>query len=201
MKEKTKGLPIVFDNSYQRASQYWFHTGQMTYSQNANGERRNNYNFWPIEDSMLGKPIYLLDKYRLFRFTDSVKTPLGAVGYRYDSSFASFAKVQVICSPTKVILVRKDSFTLEARPALTPQYAAFISRLRDDTRVYLSIYDEYGWLRDIYLPFTVQEFVKINHEFVFTIDLAPGKYFFRFAFKDRDYDATHNSEKVEVQVK
>ena len=34
MKEKTKGLPIVFENSYQRASKYWFYTGQMSYSLN-----------------------------------------------------------------------------------------------------------------------------------------------------------------------
>ncbi|MBC7872377.1 MAG: glycosyltransferase family 39 protein, partial [Ferruginibacter sp.] len=27
MKEKTKGLPVVFSNSYQRASKYWFYSG------------------------------------------------------------------------------------------------------------------------------------------------------------------------------
>lgn len=34
MKERTKGLPIVFSNSYQRASKYWFYSGQPTYSLN-----------------------------------------------------------------------------------------------------------------------------------------------------------------------
>src|SRR5262249_24601860 len=46
MKEKTIGLPIVFENSYQRASKYWFYTGQMSYSLNFYRERRNNYTFW-----------------------------------------------------------------------------------------------------------------------------------------------------------
>ncbi|MEI9909614.1 MAG: hypothetical protein WDO71_08025 [Bacteroidota bacterium] len=68
MKEKTKGLPVVFSNSYQRASKYWFYSGQTTYSQNWYRERRNNYNFWPIEDSLLGKPVYFLDKHLLYRF-------------------------------------------------------------------------------------------------------------------------------------
>src|SRR6185503_8253198 len=90
MREKTKGLPIVFSNSYQRASKYWFYSGQMTLSQNLYKERRNNYNFWPIEKEMIGKPVYFLDIYDLSRFSDSLKTPIGYVGYRYDPSFVSF---------------------------------------------------------------------------------------------------------------
>jgi hypothetical protein len=56
MKEKLEGLPVVFNSSYQRASKFWFYSGQMTYSLNLYKERENNYNFWPVEDSLLGKP-------------------------------------------------------------------------------------------------------------------------------------------------
>ncbi len=80
MKKITKGMPVVFSNSYQRASKYWFYTGQLTYSQNAYLGRINNYNFWPIEDSLLGKPVYFMDVYDMANYTDSVKTPTGWVG-------------------------------------------------------------------------------------------------------------------------
>ncbi|HEV7780544.1 MAG TPA: glycosyltransferase family 39 protein, partial [Chitinophagaceae bacterium] len=95
MKERTKGLPIVFSNSYQRASKYWFYTGQMTYSQNLYTGRKNNYNFWPIEDSMLGKPVYFLDIYGVSGYIDSLQTPIGMIRYRYDSSFVSFGTTQI----------------------------------------------------------------------------------------------------------
>jgi hypothetical protein len=96
MREKTKGLPIVFSNSYQRASKYWFYSGQMTLSQNLYKERRNNYNFWPIENELFGNPVYFLDIYDLQRFPDSLKTPLGYIGYRYDPNFISFQEVHII---------------------------------------------------------------------------------------------------------
>ena len=99
MREKTKGLPVVFSNSYQRASKYWFYSGQPTYSLNLYKERKNNYNFWPLEDSLLGKPVYYLDKYDLWRFKDSLQTSIGWVGYKYDSSFASFALSEMSSEP------------------------------------------------------------------------------------------------------
>jgi 4-amino-4-deoxy-L-arabinose transferase-like glycosyltransferase len=40
MKQRTGGLDVVFENNYQRASKYWFYTGQMTYSMNKFISRR-----------------------------------------------------------------------------------------------------------------------------------------------------------------
>ena len=108
MRERTKGLPVVFSSSYQRASKYWFYSGQMTYSQNHYTDGRNNYNFWPVEDSLLGKPVYFLDKFRLTRFPDSLKTPIGWVGYMYDSSLASFAPKYVLVPTLKRSARKKD---------------------------------------------------------------------------------------------
>ena len=127
MKEKTKGLPIVFSNSYQRASKYWFYSGQMTYSQNLYKERRNNYNFWPIEDSLLGKPVYFLDNYGLWRFNDSLETPVVWVGYKFDSSFSSFAKVQIIPTSKKLHLTYIGMATqFDAVATMSPMYRSYI---------------------------------------------------------------------------
>ncbi|MGN6419759.1 MAG: ArnT family glycosyltransferase, partial [Pseudobacter sp.] len=57
VEEKAAGLPVVFINSYQRASKYWFYAQRPTYSLNGVDYRRNNYNFWPVEDSMMGKKV------------------------------------------------------------------------------------------------------------------------------------------------
>ncbi|MEK7225561.1 MAG: glycosyltransferase family 39 protein [Bacteroidota bacterium] len=119
MKEKTKGLPIVFSNSYQRASKYWFYSGQITLSQNLYKERRNNYNFWPIEQEMLGKPVYFLDIYNLKRFPDSIKTPIGYVGYRYDSSFNSFQTIRIETTKSSFKIKSGDSLSLNCTARLT----------------------------------------------------------------------------------
>ena len=109
MKEKTKALPIVFENSYQRASKYWFYTGQMSYSLNYYRERRNNYNFWPIEDSLLGKPVYILDIHNPDSFQTRIPVAVGDLNYKYDPAFASFAKVKLIPSE-KIITDQREFF-------------------------------------------------------------------------------------------
>src|SRR5690606_18604473 len=113
IKKRTEGLPIVFSSSYQRASKYWFYTGQVSFSQNMYRMRKNNYNFWPIEDSLLGKPVYFMDIYGMSRFTDSLKTPIGWVGYRLDSSFASFSKVKIDLAPSGLKLKEGESIRVE----------------------------------------------------------------------------------------
>lgn len=61
--EKEAGdLPVIFTNSYQRASKYWFYAERPTYSLNGVDYRRNNYNFWPVEDSMMGKKVMIISR-------------------------------------------------------------------------------------------------------------------------------------------
>ncbi len=62
IKEKAGGLPVVFLNSYQRPSKYWFYTGDTSFGLNTTRYRRNNYNFWPIEKEWQGKTAYTVDR-------------------------------------------------------------------------------------------------------------------------------------------
>ena len=202
MKERTKGLPVVFSNSYQRASKYWFYSGQMTYSQNLYKERRNNYNFWPIEDSMLGKPVYLLDKYDLWRLEDSITTPIGVIGYRYDPVFISFAKVRVETGKNKYSIKQNDSLALRVRFIIPPLYAGFIKThpvLKDSTVI--GLFTKSGWIKDIPVPVRLSA-INAQEEIGLLIKpgLAKGKYFFRFAIHSGYYYPTHNSDKIELVV-
>lgn len=202
MKKRTQGLPIVFSNSYQRASKYWFYSGQTTYSQNWYKERRNNYNFWPIEDSMLGKPNYFLDKYDLFRFPDSLETPIGWIGYRYDSSLASFARIEVEVTPKEIMAKAGEPITLNCRFSIPPHYVKYIEEqenLRDSTRI--GIFTKYGWVKDIPTTFSLKALImdpvtriQINPE------LKPGDYYLRFSISEGNTNATHNSNKINLKI-
>ena len=57
---KANGLPVVFTDSYQRPSKYWFYSGEPALGLNTPDYRRNNYNFWPVEDSYIGKPAFVV---------------------------------------------------------------------------------------------------------------------------------------------
>jgi hypothetical protein len=58
IKQRAGDRPVVFMDSYQKASKYWFYSGTISFSLNSYLYRRNNFNFWPIESSLQGKPVY-----------------------------------------------------------------------------------------------------------------------------------------------
>jgi len=202
MREKTKGLPVVFSNSYQRASKYWFYSGQTTYSLNLYKERRNNYNFWPVEDSLLGRPVYFLDIWDLWRFPDSMKTPIGFVGYKYDSTFISFSKISISTSVRKIQIKENEEINLACTFTAPEYYKRFIngSASASDT-IRIGIYKAGKWQRDIYTGISLKEAIKQrNLSIKINPVLTPGKYFLRFAINHQSYPPTHNSEKIELVV-
>lgn len=202
MKEKTKGLPVVFSNSYQRASKYWFYSGQPTYSLNHYHERRNNYNFWPLEDSLLGKPVYFLDIYDLWRFSDSLKTPLGWVGYRYDSAFAGFAKVQFMVKPAEQTIKEGKEFTLRCRMTIPESYKKYLTANGSATdTIRIGIFQKGKWQRDL---FTLLDLAALAREPETELTIQPGlsagNYDLRLAINHGAYFPTHNSEKLKLKV-
>ena len=203
MNKRTEGLPIVFSNSYQRASKYWFYSGQMTYSLNQYKERRNNYNFWPIEDSLLGKPVYFLDKHGLWRFNDSLQTPIGWVGYKYDSAFYSYAKVQI--NPEKKryeVNGKEGAMTIRFETAMPEKYKNLIlkNQLKEVT-ILIGLFSDKGWIKDVSTTFTILQLAKEKKGTVVIYPkLDPGKYYLRFAIASAGYEPTHNSDKVEFVI-
>jgi len=202
MKKITQGLPVVFSNSYQRASKYWFYTGQMTYSQNWYRERRNNYNFWSVEDAMLGKAVYFLDKFDLQRFSDSLKTPVGWVGYLYDSTLMSFAKIKIQATPQQTRIKEGEEFSLNCKVEIPKRYSDFINShniINDTTRI--GVFKGQKWLRDI---FTILTLKQLNSEKQFQLKIDPalpkGKYYLRFAINCGHNNPTHNSEKINLVI-
>lgn len=201
MKEKTKGLPVVFSNSYQRASKYWFYSGQITYSQNLYRGRRNNYNFWPVEDSLLGKPVYLLDKYGLNRFTDSLKTPVGWIGYKYDPSFASFVKVQVEVAEKIVHIKEGDSVLINGIAKMPQAYYKYITAHPElSSKIIIGIFNKDGWIKDYNTSLTVVQIAQSGFSVLLNPRLPKGKYYFRFAIGIGFYNPTHNSDKLELII-
>ncbi len=201
LKEKTHNSKIVFNNNYQRASKYWFYTGQMTYSVNKFNDRRSNYNFWPVEDSLLGKPVYILDIYDMPGFQDSVKAPLFTVGYRYDSSYNSFAKI--IFSATGASIASADSLQVNFSVNIPPYYQShLITHPEINPEIALGFFDGQKMLKYIELPFRLQDVIQKNIRSLRVFPaLEKGVYFMRFGVMSDSKFYTHNSEKIKLIVK
>ncbi|GAC1489098.1 MAG: hypothetical protein NVS1B13_18130 [Flavisolibacter sp.] len=127
---KTKGQPVVFKNNYQRASKFWYYSGQISFSLNNYVERQNNFNFWPIEDSLLGKQVIVMDIYKPDSFPYTIKTPLWTIGYGQDNSFYSFVKIEIEASPISNTIHQEDSLSLQTYSLIPTHYINYLRQHR-----------------------------------------------------------------------
>lgn len=202
MKKQTQGLPIIFNNSYQRASKYWFYSGQPTYSLNLYQERKNNYNLWPLEDSLLGKPVYVLDIFDMWKYTDSMKTPIGKVGYRYDPAFVSFAKIHIAVEPKKVSINNGQSFELRWKAEVPAHYANFIqSNPSTEDTIRIGFFKTGKWQKDVFTTLTPLQLVNEKEGMISVNPQLPaGKYYMRIAINRGKRYPTHNSDKIDLII-
>lgn len=150
---------------------------------------------------MLGKPVYFFDMYDLDRFPETMKTPIGTIGYRYDSSFASFAKVKIETTSKKFKIRKTDSLTVNGVAKMPQAYYKYINEHNSlKSRIILSVFNKYGWIKDFETPLTIQDITQIGFRFTFYPQLEKGDYYLLFAIGIDFYYPTHNSDKIKLIV-
>lgn len=88
--------PVVFANSYQRASKYSFYTGNISLSLNNVQYRRNQYDLWNIEENLQGKKIVYIPNWKLDgENVHSFETFKEEVQYIRIGDFRSYSKINI----------------------------------------------------------------------------------------------------------
>ena len=183
IKKKTGGLPLVFINSYQKASKYLYYAGVPAFSLNTPTYRRNNYNFWPIEDSLYGKRVAAISPYAYSYYKERVHTPLGQTGIMIVDSFFSFSKSKI--TPLKKPEVVNGSIIACMLEISTPQpYLTRFQteRLRNET-IELTIYIDEDKPQNISTGIRLSDITKTQQVIIasFRVNLPKGKYSAGFA--------------------
>lgn len=203
MKQETGGLPVIWNNSYQRASKYWFYTGQTTHSLNWYQGRKNNYNYWPVETQLLDKPVYNLDIYNTERFPKTMNTRIGIIGYRYDTSFVSFSTIQFITEERSIISSAGKELDIHAFLKMDPLHKVALQKMKQENfSMRLGIFQNNKWVKDILLNITPSQLANTQNVLIRTPhNLDKGNYYLRIALQSGEYPASHNSEKISLEVK
>jgi hypothetical protein len=108
IKEKSNGLPVVFTNSYQRASKYWFYTGDAAFSLNTHLYRRSNYNFWPLEMQLQRKPVFIVGSKGTAGLSDSLIIGNKSFSVGADPVFQSYSQIILKQKISKVVAVNNS---------------------------------------------------------------------------------------------
>lgn len=202
--KKTGELPVVFNNSYQRASRFWFYAQKPSYSFNDYRERYNLFSFSPGNYSLLGNSVYHADIYELQNFPDSVVTKKGAVGIRYDSMFTPLGNLWISSeSKTFNLSTTGNQLRLKFRTRCSDLVREFIlQHPHIKTELWLGVFRNKQCVRQIQTRYTAMELIQTKtFEFVADMSGLPsGNYHLRFGMKAKDYFPTHCSDKIPVRV-
>jgi hypothetical protein len=173
IKTMSHGLPVVFVDSYQKASKFWFYGGRPSFSLNTPDYRRNNYNFWPIEKSLRGKSVYVVSNENPMYFTDSINTSAGILRGRRIDSFYSYSDVRLTLRGNVYIDKKKN---IIARVGMKNSEISEIKTLATKLELYIFQRDELIRSYEI-VPSKIDTVAKIitgaSSEQAY---LPPGKY-------------------------
>lgn len=95
LKTKAAGRPVLFTNSYQRPSKYWFYSGDTSFSLNTYGYRQNQYNLWPLESKLQGKSVVAVGAMEPTLAIDSVQLPKLKLAIAQIDSFDSHSQIMI----------------------------------------------------------------------------------------------------------
>jgi hypothetical protein len=202
--KKTKGLPVVFIDSYQYASKYWFYTGVPAFSLNTPSGRRNNFNFWPVEDSLLGKKIAALSPYDYSYYKDSVSTPLGTTGMLIVDSFYAFSKLNII-SPAQLQVLDNTVKDCQLHFSVEQAYlSAFQSPQLKSLEVKLVIVHDDHIVGEFPVNIRLSDIRQKEQSITttFKVHMPKGKYVARYSLPSvLSIDPSLNSTSVKVLVR
>ena len=175
--EKAGGRPVVFVDSYQRPSKYWFYQQEPALGLNTPDYRRNNFNFWPVEESYIGKPAFVVGDDNNPALKDKIQAPrlkrkASAVIPTYFSFMkAEFTNIRNRSTPDKVV----SSFDVQV-PEVYLKY--FQSPPFDTASIQLAIINFSDRIRYFPSGTKVKEIRKRNAQLVveFPIRLPKGSY-------------------------
>jgi hypothetical protein len=113
--------PVVFANSYQKASKYSFYSGQTALSLNNIRYRSNQYDLWSIEDSLQGKRVFFVPNWEISgEGTHRFRTSKEIVHAVLIDNFRSYAKVTIATQQPRFTFPRGTTVRIPVR--LTNHY-------------------------------------------------------------------------------
>lgn len=103
IKTLSRGRPVVFMNSYQKASKYSFYTGDFAHTINSVKYRKNQYDLWDFEERLQGEDVMFLPNHDVFELPysevaeiDSFQSTIGGQYYfTYIKDFKSVNKLEI----------------------------------------------------------------------------------------------------------
>lgn len=163
--KRADNLPVVFTDSYQKPSKYWFYARDTAMGLNTTLYRRNNYNFWKVEDSLIGKKVFAANQHLVI------------------DDYFSFSRILIDHVEAKQIAAKEISVTFrtESPENYLPK---LISSPYNKTNIYLTLYQKKNFIGHFSSGLTLNDIERKSQQNIvsFKFDKLPaGKYSAKFS--------------------
>lgn len=205
VKSRSRDLPVIFLDSYQKPSKFWFYSGDTSLALNTPAYRRNNFNFWEIEDKFIGKPVYVIGLYDKNIFPESFHhINLEKIGGRKVQNYFSFSRI--LFNNIKLEKADSNKILIRFNTIAPTAYLDYFKQFPyDSSQVYLVMYNKKAVIdyrtTNIKVKYITDE-VQSN---IITLDLAgltPGTYIGKFAISSCiPGHPSLNSTGIKIKVK
>jgi hypothetical protein len=183
---RAKSNRVVFLDTYQKPSKYWFYSNDTAFGLNTPTYRRNNFNYWPIEEKYIGRPAFVFGAYDRYFFNNGFLSRNGEKnGARFIPLFYSFSKV--FMDDIKVSEVDSSNVSVHFSTKTPSEYLPLFQQAPYDTAsVYISVYKNNQVFRYVPSGMKVRDIVRKQQQNIVTVDmpLPPGDYMCKFAISN-----------------
>jgi hypothetical protein len=205
IESKVGTTPVVFANSYQKASKYSFYTGQTALSLNNIRYRRNQYDLWSIEDNLKGKRVVFIPNWVMTgpgMYT--LHTKKESLQYLFIDNFRSYAKVAITTDQPRFTFppdaVVRIPVTLHNHYSHPVQFG--LNEQFPDMLVYSLFREETLYSEVTIMPLKGK---VLRHEFATELNLltpkTEGSYYLRISIRTGWLPPAINSRLIRVNVK
>ena len=175
--EEANELPVVFVNTYQRPSKFWFYNKTPALSLNTPDYRRNNFNFWPVEDSFIGKRVFVLGIYDSIVLENKINAPrFDKWGSAIIPLYYSFMKAKIVGIKTKH---SASGISTSFEINVPKNYLSYFKSPPFDTAsIYLAVLNLTDTIHYYHSTIMVKQIVQESYRMSvhFPIHLPPGAY-------------------------
>jgi hypothetical protein len=178
VQSRAKDKPAVFIDTYQKPSKYWFYSGDSAFALNTTTYRRNNYNFWPIEENYIGRAAYVFGQYDKKFFNDGFVLRNGdRNGGRLVPDYFSFSKIRI--DAVNVLKIDSNNVSVSFISQAPEEYLNYFQRSPYDTAtIYLAVYKKNKVLNYVNSNMTVKDIQQVQqlNNVSFELKVPEGEY-------------------------
>lgn len=207
VQELSGGLPIMFNNHYERSSRYAYLTKDIVHCYNTFDYRETHHDLLPLEENLQGKTVFQINRFRdTTRYADYYTQIGKGIHYRTVENFRSYRDVKIEIEKDQITEEGEDFFEQEITLNMTNGYDFDISFDAAAPRtVYLTFHLLKGLepqykMRIKALSGTVKAGEEWSEKVVISFPSLKGEYDMRFSIEVDGIEPPINSMKYPIEL-